>query len=109
MAASEPDKTVKLWMKRIKAADKAREEWESRYEVIRCKNYWAGLQREEEMDNSGDRRAVVNRIMPTLRPRIPSNSTPAIAIPPARAGLFVTQVFNSSKVLDTSPIPARRR
>jgi hypothetical protein len=72
MASSEPDKAVKLWMKRIKTADKAREEWESRYEVVRCREYWAGFQREDVEDGGGDRKAQVNRIMPTLRSRIPS-------------------------------------
>jgi hypothetical protein len=72
VASAEPDKYVKLWMKRIRAADKAREQWESRYEVVKCREYWAGFQREEDEDASGDRKAVVNRIMPTLRTRIPS-------------------------------------
>jgi len=72
MATGEPDKTVKLWMKRVNAADKAREEWESRYEVVRCREYWAGIQRDNPTDSSGDRLAQVNLIMPTLRARIPS-------------------------------------
>lgn len=72
MAASEPDKTVKLWMKRIRASEKAREEWESKYEVVRCRNYWAGIQRDDPEDAGGDRKAVVNRILPTLRTRVPS-------------------------------------
>jgi hypothetical protein len=59
-------------MKRIRAAEKARDEWESRYEVVRCRNYWAGLQREDDADAGGERKAIVNRIMPTLRTRIPS-------------------------------------
>jgi hypothetical protein len=72
MATGEPDKTVKLWQKRIRAADKAREEWENRYEIVRCREYWSGIQREEATDASGDRIAQVNLIMPTIRQRIPS-------------------------------------
>lgn len=70
--ASDADKIVALWQKRIRAADKAREEWESRYEVVRCREYWAGIQRETPVDNAGDRKAQVNRILPTIRTRIPS-------------------------------------
>ena len=62
MAEGEPDKTVKLWMNRIRAADKAREEWESRYEVVRCREYWAGIQREDPTDGAGNRKAQVNLI-----------------------------------------------
>jgi hypothetical protein len=72
MATGEPDKTVKLWMNRIRAADKAREEWENRYEIVRCREYWAGIQRDEEKDEGGNRRAQVNLIAPTIRARIPS-------------------------------------
>ncbi len=72
MATGEPDKTVKLWMNRIRAADKAREEWENRYEVVRCREYWAGLQREDVTDGGGARKAQVNLIAPTIRARIPS-------------------------------------
>lgn len=72
MATGEPDKTVKLWMKRVRAAEKAREEWETRYEVVRCRQYWAGIQREDVTDAGGERKAQVNRILPTLRSRIPS-------------------------------------
>jgi len=72
MATGEPDKTVKLWMKRVRSAEKAREEWEDRYEVVRCREYWAGIQREQPMDSVGDRMAQVNRILPTVRTRIPS-------------------------------------
>src|SRR5512137_897461 len=72
MATGEPDKTVKLWMRRVRAADKAREQWESRYEVVRCREYWSGIQRDDPTDAGGDRRAQVNRIFPTLRARIPS-------------------------------------
>jgi hypothetical protein len=72
MATGEPDKTVKLWMKRIRAADKAREDWESRYEVVRCREYWAGIQRDEPTDNAGQRKSQINLIAPTLRARIPS-------------------------------------
>ena len=71
MAASEPDKAVKLWMKRVRAAEKSREEWEDKYEVIRCRNYWAGFQRDDDGPPE-DRKATVNRILPTLRTRIPS-------------------------------------
>jgi hypothetical protein len=72
MATGEPEKIVKLWMKRVRAAEKAREEWESRYEVVRCREYWSGLQRDDPTDGSGDRRAQVNRILPTIRAKIPS-------------------------------------
>lgn len=69
--ASEPDKAVKLWLKRIQAADKEKEKWESRYEVARCREYWCGLQRDDP--GTGDnRKAQVNRILPTIRSRIPS-------------------------------------
>jgi len=71
MATGEPDKTVKLWMTRIRSANKAREDWESRYEVVRCREYWAGIQRSDPEDGAGDRKAQVNLIMPTLRARIP--------------------------------------
>lgn len=72
MATSEPDKDVKLWMKRIHAATKAREDWESRYEVVRCREYWTGVQRDDPTDEGNDRKAVINLIAPTLRARIPS-------------------------------------
>ena len=72
MATGEPDKTVKLWMKRVRAADKAREEWESRYEVVRCRGYWSGIQREEATDAGGERLSQVNLIAPAIRARIPS-------------------------------------
>ena len=69
--ASEPDKTVKLWMGRVKAAQKAQEEWESQYEVPRCRQYWCGIQRDDPTTASGERRAQVNLILPTIRARIP--------------------------------------
>jgi hypothetical protein len=72
MATGEPEKVVKLWMKRIRAADKARQQWEDLYEVVRCREYWAGIQRDDPVDSAGDRKAQVNRIMPTIRARIPS-------------------------------------
>lgn len=72
MATGEPDKTVKLWMKRVRSAEKAREEWESRYEVVRCREYWSGIQRDEVTDGGGDRLAQVNLIAPAIRSRIPS-------------------------------------
>jgi hypothetical protein len=72
MATGEPDKTVKLWMSRVRAAEKAQTEWEDRYMVATCREYWAGFQREQPMDNSGERRAQVNRILPVVRTRIPS-------------------------------------
>ena len=72
MATGEPDKAVKLWMKRVRSAEKAREEWESRYEVVRCRQYWCGVQREQDKDGAGDRRAQVNLIAPAIRARIPS-------------------------------------
>lgn len=71
MATAEPDKDVKLWMKRIRASDKAREDWEARYEVSRCREYWAGIQRDDP-GAGNERRAQVNRILPTIRQRIPS-------------------------------------
>src|SRR5512143_3845444 len=71
MPTGEPDKTVKLWMRRVRAAEKARDEWESTYEVVRCRQYWQGIQREDVTDAAGDRKAQVNRILPTLRTRIP--------------------------------------
>lgn len=72
MASGEADKTVKLWMSRVRAADKAREEWEGKYEVPRCRAYWAGFQRDEPSDSGGDRMAQVNLIAPAIRARIPS-------------------------------------
>jgi len=68
---SEPDKVVKLWMKRVKDAEKARDKWEETYEVVRCREYWAGLQR-EDVGPPGNRKAQVNRILPAIRTRIPS-------------------------------------
>ena len=59
-------------MKRVRAAEKAREEWEDRYEVVRCREYWAGKQRDDPEDSSQERKAQVNLILPTLRSRIPS-------------------------------------
>lgn len=71
--ASEPDKTVKLWMKRIHSAKNAQEDWETQYEVARCRAYWCGFQREDDVkDGSGERKSQVNRILPTVRARIPS-------------------------------------
>lgn len=69
--AGEPDKDVALWMKRIRAADRAREDWEARYEVSRCREYWAGIQRDDP-GAGNERKAQVNRILPTIRARIPS-------------------------------------
>lgn len=71
MPTGEPDKTVKLWMKRVKAAEKSREEWEKRYEVVRCREYWAGDQRDDAVDG-GERKMQINRILPYVRARIPS-------------------------------------
>lgn len=71
MATGEPDKTVKLWMGRIRSAEKAQEEWENRYEVVRCRQYWSGIQRDQPEEGQ-ERRAQVNRILPTIRARIPS-------------------------------------
>src|SRR5512139_447732 len=71
MATGEPDKVVKLWMTRVRAAEKAREDWEATYEVVRCRQYWQGIQRDDVTDSSGDRKAQVNRILPTIRSRIP--------------------------------------
>lgn len=73
MAKDEPEKTVKLWMKRIQSAKKAQEEWEKQYEVVKCRQYWAGIQTEMAEDTEGppQRKAQVNRILPTVRSRIP--------------------------------------
>lgn len=72
MAAQKEDKSVKLWMKRISAAKKAQEEWEARYEVSRCREYWCGIQRDDPTDSSGERRSQINKILPTVKARIPS-------------------------------------
>lgn len=72
MATGEPDKVVKLWMKRIRAAEKSRTDWEDQYEVVRCREYWQGIQRDQPSDSSGERKAQVNRIAPSIRARIPS-------------------------------------
>jgi hypothetical protein len=72
MATGEPDKTVKLWLNRVKAAEKARDEWESRYLVTTCREYWSGIQRSDPQDQGGDARAQTNRIQPYVRQRIPS-------------------------------------
>ena len=72
MAAQKEDKSVKLWMRRISAAKKAQEEWEARYEVSRCREYWCGIQRDDPTDSSGERRSQINKILPTVKARIPS-------------------------------------
>ena len=72
MAAQKEDKSVKLWMKRISAAKKAQEEWEARYEVSRCRESWCGIQRDDPTDSSGERRSQINKILPTVKARIPS-------------------------------------
>ena len=65
MATSEPDKEVKLWMGRVRSAQKAQEEWEKLYDVPLCRQYWTGVQREKD-------KLQINLILPTIRQRIPS-------------------------------------
>jgi hypothetical protein len=103
MPTGEPDKTVKLWMKRVRAAEKAREEWEGRYEVVRCREYWSGIQRNDPTDGSGDRRAQVNLILPSVRQRIPSlyfyYPFARVVANPAKADTPATQVDDRAQLL----------
>src|SRR5512139_2418203 len=101
--ASEPDKTVKLWMSRIRSAKKAQEDWETQYEVARCRAYWCGFQREDPGGSEGERKSVVNRILPTVRARIPSlyfyHPFARIMASPAKADTPAATVDDKAKLL----------
>src|SRR5574341_209558 len=63
---------VSVWKKRITAATKLYEEWEQKYRVRECYNYYNGDQLAEPKDRFGNRKAQINLIHPEVRNNIPS-------------------------------------
>jgi len=69
---ADEEKVVKTWMGRVAAAEKEQKEWAEHYDVERCRDYWSGNQLDDPLDQSGERKAQINRILPTVRAKIPS-------------------------------------
>src|SRR5512138_1849454 len=67
------EKFVKQWMNRIEKGEKVKQrDWEDRYEVARCKDYWSGQQLDDPYDEYDQRRVQINRVHPAVRSTIPS-------------------------------------
>jgi hypothetical protein len=83
----EEDK-VRLLFKRIATAKEFKKKWEEDYEVDRCHDYVRGFQRDkgDELDAQGEKKYVINKILASLKTRIPAlfYYFPYVRVRPAR-------------------------
>lgn len=79
---------VRIWFKRIATAKKAKQKWEEDYEIDKCHDYVRGFQRDkgDELDAQGERKYIINKILSTLKTRIPAlfYYFPYVRVRPAR-------------------------
>lgn len=104
---------VKLWFKRIKAAEAVREKWEKDLRVAECYQYWLGNQRDNPFDGD-ERKAMHNKIHPRVSEDIPSlyfyNPIGRVVALPSRSDTPAETVSEKARLLsDTGVFLTRDR
>jgi hypothetical protein len=103
---------VERWHKRIAAAEDVRENWEKRYRIPDCYQYWAGNQLRDPFDGRGDRKIQLNLVASAVRAKLPSlyfyNPTCRVLAAPERADTSGETVDAKAQLLqDTGNYLAR--
>lgn len=101
---AEKSELVKQWFKRFEESQKLKETWETEFEVKRCAAYYLGHQREEPLAENGDKKVIINRILPAVRASIPSlvyNYPYArVVASPARSDTPGSRIEDRAKLLE---------